>query len=408
MKFAIGLLMLASLQAQSANFTCDNEDINFKNIFNLPGQGYWMQMAGKCDLTFTTVGGELGQRYNLCERKTMPITSQLDPFPIPGTEGQVYIHPVKGMSFYKLKDNSSDGQIAAKPFYNDQQLDDCYQSVGHLKGNLHQSGIQIRILTGRGDYRDYNMKRDPAGQYAVEPLGKPKPICSSFRGQAAGPLYNGKFYQTPILSRDGKMFAVRDAHSQDTVILGVGAGGVCSILKRIPFPTDKVTFGFDNKTVLFTTNMGTEGPNALMSLDLQSGKISPLSGPKENVLYMTMSEDGRVLYTRSLKNAQLSDSEAGLLVEMDPRLLKASADPQGDKALGALYALKCKMKMSTDQMQVMGRRLNQSACRDILAQATDADWARPELGGISRADLSLKCERSSEPHYEMKNESGAQ
>jgi hypothetical protein len=403
MKFGFALLIIGSLHASAANFTCGNEDLNFKNVYDLPGQGYWMQASGKCEITYTTVGGFWGKRYNLCERTQKPMTNSIDPFPLPGTQGEIYIHP-GWLSFYQTKslpkDKSKGFEAEVKPFFHDETLNGDYESVGLVKGDIKKSeGATVRVMVASGQYRDYNIKKSwPFGGAQVKPLGVTQPICNHFSG--ADPREAGKYLLMPILSRNGTMFATRDANNQNTNIYSIKEGE-CKLLSRITYPTNKVSFSFDNKTVLFTTtDVQRYSTNTLMAMDIDSGKIHPLSGPKENVLYMTSSEDGRIFYTRARSTGHLSQ-EKGVLVEMDSNFVEVPADPTLDQALGEVYARKCNLNMPTDQQQIVGHRLSQSACKDLVNQVADADLQNLSVANITKDQLSKKCATQSQPSYKM-------
>jgi hypothetical protein len=414
--FGFFIACFFSMKAGAANFTCGNEDLNFKNIYNLPGQGYWMQAMGNCEITYTTVGGVWGRRYNLCDRSEKMMTSDIDPFPLPGTQGEIYVHP-GGMAFFRAKDlpNGKIGPIAVSesrrgaslaPFYRDDTLNGDYESVGRLKGDLiKRDGVTVRILLDVGNYRDYNLKKDQAtGSIHVTPLGVTKPVCNHFSG--SDPRNSGRFYLIPILSRNGTMFAARDVNSQYTNIYSV-KDGECNLLSKVPYQTSKVSFSFDNRTVLFTVAQPDRKPHILMAMDIATGKIHPLSGPKEDILYMTSTEDGRIMYTRSLDTANgRVTGEAGILVEMDAEFLKVPRDSSMDQALGAIYSQKCGLTMTIDQQQVVGRRLNQSACKDLVANVAESDLRNLTGPHVTKQELVQKCSTQAQPSYKM--ESGTQ
>ena len=391
--------LLFAISARASNlYTCGSEDLNFKKIYNLPGQGYWMQAMGSCEITYTNVGGFHGRRFSLCERKEKDMTRGIDPFPIPTTHGELYVHP--GLTFFETKGLTHGFQ--------DHALSGNYQSVGLLSGNAER-GSRIRVLTADGSFRDYSVKKKADSHFDIQPEGHVQSICSSFVG-SKDPRAGGKFYETPILSRNGRMIAMRDSSSQETMIYQV-LDGECSLLQKIKFPTDKVTFGFDNRTVLFTTAMNTgSGPRpkahqTLMSLDLRTGNIVPLTGPQENVQYMTFTEDGRIYYTR--EPGEHDVREAGILVEMDSEFVKPVRNSNLELALGTLYTRKCPSDTaSTDETRVIGRRLNQSACKDIVETATPEEIQSLQVTGITKTSLLEKCSHASQPHFEFN--SGAQ
>src|SRR5207253_9771601 len=106
--------------------------------------GYWMQIAGDCRITYTSQGGVWSHLYNTCTRQSENITEYIDAYALP--EGDIYVHPVNGISFFKMSDAIRGGS-GAEPFFQDEKNFGNYESIGMLPGSTPDKRL-VRIAMG--------------------------------------------------------------------------------------------------------------------------------------------------------------------------------------------------------------------------------------------------------------------
>src|SRR5207253_7770773 len=124
--------------------------------------------------------------------------------------------------------------------------------------------------------------------------------------------------EIPMISRDGQMIAGRAEGSKKTEIYKINMpSGNCESIAKIPTKTSKVSFTFDNKSVLYVIKDPNTGFGRLTQFDIASGKAKTLSGPDEDVMYTTAKKDGSIFYTRRKSMTQIYE-EASDLVELAP------------------------------------------------------------------------------------------
>ena len=354
------LLSLISFTAVArAEVECSNKAFGARSIIDFPSEGYWMQAAGDCRMTYTSVGGTNTSMYNYCTKRSEPITNFYDGFPVPGFSDELYVHPRsdqgQGQAFFKFADASRTGG-ANSPIYQDTAHTGVYESIGLLSGGTEKKKV-VRIAAGwsAGAFRDYEIKKDGAN-FQISPKGDITQVCKNLPS-------GGLDSQLPVLSRDGQMIAAREMNDSKSKIFRIRVpGGTCTEVGVIPQQTSKLSFSFDNKSVLYVIQDPNSNKGRLMAYDLDTKRERTISAPTEDVQYMTFKPDGTLMYTRR----GTSGTE---LVGVDPNAVKEGADPKTEEALGLLWATKCNMDVDASYAGAIGRRLTQSNCSSLAAPA---------------------------------------
>jgi hypothetical protein len=369
-----------------AEIQCNQNDFVQKDIYDFPTDGYWMQYDGKCFMTFTSHGGFKSQRYDLCHRQTLPISSFVDAFPIPDTNLYVHPGPIRFYSFDELDDAakkatflkkgktfedvslSRQGRILKRkmdPLHTEPALASVYQSIGVLEKNEKEMKIRVSIGFSAGDFMDmtienYNTKietPEDRKKIKIKTVSKYIRMCPNLRN-------GGLDTQLPMLSRDGRMIATM-APSGGMAVYKVADTGICEKISDIPHATSKVNFSFDGKKVFYVTYDESVGHGRLAMLnldksDVKNADVTYLSATQEDVKYMTSAPNGDVYYT-TIENGNK-------LILLDQSQLKTDQDTQLSE-LGYLYLNHCKISlkgMNNQYAAAEGRRLSQSSCYDLV------------------------------------------
>ncbi len=370
---------LISVQAFAA-VDCTDSVLQTRNKHILPGSGYWMQPFGKCRLTYTSNGGVNSQMYNLCENKIEPISNNIDAFPVPGGEDELYVHPSRGISFYKLKDiQSSPNPNSVLPFYTDYEMQGMYESLGLLDGSTPEHRkVRVLMVSGETTFRDYKIDKD-GENYKIEPAGAIVKICQNVDSQGIRlPM------QMPIISRDGQMISNRDYRTQETVVYKIdNATGNCTRINSAGVSTGKASFTFDNKSMLYVAMDPNTRKGRLIQMDIKSGVLKTLSGPDEDVQYMTAKPNGNILYSRkpaipieipvaatdpagSPGRSAYRDPYNSELVEVDAQKISDVAQPKTYEAIGMMWAKACSKNIDLDSALAVGKRIETKNCSDIV------------------------------------------
>ncbi|WP_413289410.1 hypothetical protein [Bdellovibrio sp. HCB337] len=358
--YALVAFLIFSTNAFAAP-ECGNDALVKKAVHNLPGSGYWMQVAGDCRITYTSVGGVYSKMYNLCERKAEDITPYIDAYGLP--EGDIYLHPENGISFYKMSGVKANGQNN-QPFYSDPQNFGNYQSIGTLPGSTPDKR-KIRIAMGNagGTFRDYIIEKKGADDFSVKPIQDD--VIEACKNLDSG----GIDTEIPILSKDGQMIAGRQLDSRKTEIFKIDtASGDCKSIAKIPTETSKVTFSFDNKSVYYVMRDPNTMKGRLMKMDISSNKVTTISGPDEDVLYVTTKKDGTLFYSRvgsAGGSAGFGDVVTSDLVEVGPNSFPTGGDAKTYEALGMMWAKACGKSLDLDYAFAVGQRLDRAVCTSI-------------------------------------------
>lgn len=357
-KIALSLVMLFSSQfVVAASVECSSDALIKKTVHNLPGAGYWMQAAGDCRITYTAVGGVFSQMYNLCTRKSEKITNIIDAFALP--DGDIYVHPFKGISFFKMSDALTSGALA-KPFFSDPQHIGNYESIGILPGATDQLKI-VRIAMGNasGATRDYKLEKKGTDDFEVTPLGDNRTkVCQNLE-------HRGLDYEVPVISRDGQMIAGRESGSRKMGVYKLEMpSGNCELITLIPTVTSKVSFSFNNKDVFYVIQDPQTRKGRLMKINLDTKVVKTLSGPDEDVMYVTTRKDGSVFYSR--RSADRSYNSPSDLVEMDSKSVADIDKPVPYEAIGMMWADACGKDLDLDTAQLVGQRLGQKDCNSLI------------------------------------------
>ena len=358
---------------------CTNASLQAREQHEFPGAGYWMQFGGDRYLTYTSVGGTNSQMYDTKARKNVPITNDnYDPFPVP--EGDVIIQP-EPLRFYKTKDVIAKTN-AAKPIYTDDKEGN-YQSVAEMSHSGDNRNLRV-LIGSSGQVRDYTLTKN-GDDYSVQPKGAAtQEICRNTLppGDRDGGTNVG--FQLPVMSRDGNMVALTDDNSQQTVIYKLHMpDGNCTPAFTLKTKTNKVSFSFDNKKILFVVKDPSNGYGRLMEYDIASKKQTVLSGPDENVQYQGYKPDGTIMYTRQSSHGGSDENSASDLLMIDPASVpeKASKQTAAFKAVGQAWASHCKRQIDDDTAVAVGSRLKKDVCLKILATQNAA----------GSPDLSSSC-----------------
>lgn len=424
-KFAMGILVLGmglQTMAQDATapsdstavaivarpitgpITCSNKDMGYLTKNTLPGEGYWMQACGDCRITYTSHGGIGGQMFNMCTNKKEPITGNIDPYPVPGTDGKIYVHGGQ-IRFLRIKDAlASNGQN--QPFFNDQELSGDYESVGLLAGST-AAKLNIRVALGweQGKYRDYKISRPASGNF--DDL-QATDIVENGEIRILGPpsSANDIDHQQGTMSRDGTMFSGRDQATQQTEIFKLGDdGSTLTKIASLPAMSSKVSFGYDNHTVYYVVaDPNQQNRQRLLQYDTTTQKTRTLSGPDEDVEYMSSRPDGTLLYTRRV--AGTSGDSSSDLIKISAAAVTPPANPALYQVLGLLWASHCNRAIDADSAEAIGVRMPKAACDKLVREFHAADF-RDDYPRVTAAQLTAVCP-SLAPNVQSMDEQGAQ
>lgn len=339
-----------------------------------------MQAAGDCRITYTSIAGVFSRMFNICTQKSEPITNYIDAFALP--EGDVYIHPYKGISFFEMKDaNATQG--SNEPFYTDPAHQGNYQSLGILPGSTPEKRL-VRIAMGNasGSIRDYSVLKNGNG-FKITPIqNSVTPVCKNLPSL-------GLDTETPVISRDGQMIAGRELNSRKTQIYRIKMpSGDCELVRTIPLATSKVSFMFDNKNVLYVIKDPNSQNGRLLKMNIESGEILTVSGPDEDVFYMTARMDGTIFYNRKSSLISLFGSQ---LVELAPDAVAArSGDLRKYEAIGLMWGDACKKPIDADYAIAVGMRMTPDTCDAIVTEKNLAALEE-EYAGLTRSDLLSLC-----------------
>lgn len=388
---------------------CSSKVLKTQKIYNLPGAGYWMQAAGDCRLTYTSVGGVGSKLFNMCTNKPEQITANIDAYPLPGGDGEVYVHPTDGISFYKFKDAAAlapENLRRGVPIYKDPALQGNYESIGLLKGSTpdHRT-IRIAMGNAGGTFRDYTVDKENDNYHITPVQPNTVRVCKNLPS-------GGLETELPILSRDGTMIAGREFNSRKSQVFRLDSeSGACTPIRGIPLSTSKVSFTFDNKNILYVVIDPNTNKGRLIAMNVESGTTTTMSGPDEDVMYMTAKEDGTILYSRrgiddapqsttgmgglvSLERNRPADQSVSDLVELDPKLFD-TAEPKKYEALGLMWGDACEKDLDLDYALAVGQRFNSKFCSDVV---TDKAVANLDIDHkFTKIDLMAACNGNAQP-----------
>lgn len=377
---SLAFLFSLFIAAPGLALECSSKDLVVKAVYdNFPGAGYWMQAGGNCRITYTSVGGVSSAMYNICQRQRENISDYIDAFPLP--DGDLYTHPGgMGFRFYDIDQGIEKG-IRAEATFNDRSFLGNYQSIGTLKESTPQKR-HIRVAMGNqaGMIQEYKIEKDAAGKTVIAPvLTRPVPICKNLET-------GGLDTEIPMISRDGTMISGRNRITRKTEIYKIDMKTAqCSLITTVPVATNKVSFDFANKNIFFTAYDSTTGKKRLASMEISSGKVFHLSGPDEDVQYVTNRQDGSIFYTRA--NGSGTD-----LVELAPNAIAEVNNQQKTfEALGLLWADACgNQDVDYDMAFGIGRRLDKSVCESLLKPEAVARL-EDEYSQVSMSELQAVC-----------------
>lgn len=364
----------------SAAPNCEENALKRKSVHSFPGAGYWMQAAGDCRITYTSVGGISSSMYNLCTRQAETISNYIDAFGLP--EGDLYVHP--GMEFYKMSGAHKGNRN--EPIFVDRQHGGNYQSIGTLPGSDEKTrNIRIAVGSRAGKIRDYRIEKTGGDDYKITALGDgPKSICGNIEG---GTLDT----EIPILSRDGQLIAGRDREGRKTKIFKIKMpSGDCDLVATVPTRTSKVNFAFDGKSIVYVGQDPDTRKNRVYQMHFAQGKepqVDTLSGPDEDPQYVTTRKDGTVFYTRRKAGGGTE------LIELGPSQTGRVEKPKRFEALGLLWADACGKQIDYDQALAIGRRLEKSSC-DAVVTPEGIAKLEAEYKDISIDALRASCEEA--------------
>ena len=356
--------LLVSSPAALADVDCTNQSLTSLMVHEMPAEGYWMQPVDNCRMTHTGVGGINGKLYNYCAGKYESITNGMDPFPLPGGDGNLYIHPggPKGMSFYKFSEAQKKNG-ANEPFYGDIDLPGVYQSVGLVSENGNKRRIRIAVGWQAGWYRDYDVVQEGA-DYKITPITKARDVCKNIPT-------GGLDSELPILSRNGRFIAGRDYGTRTTRVYRIDPDyGRCALISTIPSETSKVSFNFENNRLAFKVVDPLTRKGRLMDMDFKTGAFRTLTGPDEDVRYMTYRPDGKLLYSRARSGAGHGYDQKSELVMLSAEAL-ANVDPARSsdaEAVGQLWANACGKQLDTDTLRAVGSRMDPKNCKELVTE----------------------------------------
>jgi hypothetical protein len=358
-------LALIGISSTASAIECGNAAFNTAKTVSFPGSGYWMQAAGDCRVTHTSVGGTNSQLYNYCTNRAENITTRADAFPVPGFE-QLYVHPTA--DFFKIGGNG-------QSIYEDNTHTGVYQSLGLVEGGGNSGTVRILAGWGGGVYRDYRIVRN-GENYNITPVGERVTTCQNLGG-IRGDL--------PIISRNGRMVSGRSTSSQGQVIYEIQQGGSCRVIREIPRATSKISYTFDNKYALYVVQDPNTNKGRLISMDIASGVEKTLSAPTEDVQYVSAKADGSIIYSRRGQNGnELAFIRGGMATP--------SGQSQQQQALGLVWATKCNVDVDADSAEAVGRRLSGNVC-NAITQETEVRQALADspYASIQPASIRSLC-----------------
>ncbi len=396
---SVGALAVAMTQTAQANVDCSEKAASNAEAHLMPGAGYWMQSVDINHITYTSVGGISSYLFNLETEKLEPITRGMDAFPIP--PGDIYVHPTGGggYSFYKMGDGET-----AKPIFNDTDHFGVYQAVGLLPATKGPKDRVVRVSAGwgAGIFQDYHITTLEDGTYDFKRLhSHPVQVC---RNLDTGGLDT----QIPVLSRNGELIAGRDTNDQMTKIYKITnihqvdaatdtEVADCEEVQTIPTETSKISFSFDNKKVMFVIADPITGKGRLLEMDIETAKLTTLSMPSEDVMYMTYRADSSLRNDDRLLYSRRTDAVG---VESELILIKPNSVAKDDdelarplEALGHLWGRACGMDLDTDAARAAGSRVNQNQCDELLNAANFASLPA-EYSDLQKDQIQTLCKLS--------------
>lgn len=392
--FSVGMaLALLVLTAQAkASVDCTASAAQAKEEVHLPGEGYWMQAVNDHEITYTSHGGTQSKLFDFSTGPQL-ITRNYDAFPIP--PGDLYVHPTGGYSFYKIGDGDS-----AQPLFTDTDRFSVYQSIGLLPETTGKAYRVVRIAAGwgAGIFQDYKITLNNGNYTFAKVHAGPIQVC---RNLSTGGLDT----QIPVLSRDGLMIAGRDTNDQMTKIYKINMvfgqrDASCELVQTIPTETSKISFSFDNKKVAFVIADPNSNKGRLMEMEISSGKLTTLSLPSEDVLFMTyrydqndptFRTDDRLLYTRRVGSTSGDAPSSLMLISPNAVPGDGGANNQRLEALGHLWGHACSMDLDTDYARAVGSRIKTSLCAELVIDQ-NLQALPEEYRTISKEKLVSLCQ----------------
>ncbi len=349
-------------------------------VHPLPHEGYWMQSVDDNKITYTSVGGTNSKMFNLQTNLNEPITTHYDAFPI--APGDLYVHPYvgsnPGYSFFKMG-----GGADAQPIWEDTDEFGVYQAIGLLPQTTGADNRYVRISAGwsAGIFQDYQITKKADGQYNFRKIHEgPVQVCLNLDT-------GGLDTQIPVLARNGEMIAGRDWNDQMTKIYrilevqktddpSIPRKADCELVQTIPAETSKISFSFDNKKVMFTLSDSNTGKGRLFEMDLETGLLTTLSLPSEDVMYMTyrydstaptFNNDSMLLYSR---RTEIPGPQSDLVL-IKPNSVATVEHEQATQfeAIGHLWGKACSQELDNDYARAVGSRLNVSMCDELITAA---------------------------------------
>ncbi len=360
--FLFLILSFLAHSEQSPAVNCSGITLNRgQQVVKVPDEMDWMQAFGDCRVGYTGMG--LSFLFNYCTKKSEPISRGLDAFPIPGTNGELYVQPdvvENKLEFYEAKSvgRSTFGGIV-KYAHKDPEFKGYYQSAGLLSEDKETGIKKIRIFMGSlRRYRDYQVSKTDKN-YQVKQLGPIQRFCQNIDSQIFEP-------ELPIINRSGSIISHRDRQTRNTVFFEIESDGNCNKLPaEIPFASNKVAFAFGSSDVDFLVFDAKTKSSRLMRMNLKTGKISSMSLPGEDVTYMTTREkDGAILYGRRIKKSNNSyDYE---LVLLDQNIFENNESKAANaKAIGSLWSKQCNFPIDSEMSEVVGSRMDAASCQKL-------------------------------------------
>ena len=370
--------VLFSLTAAAA-VKCDSSVMTADSIYKIPGAGYWMQAFGDCRLTYTGTTGTKSAMYNMCTRSSEKITNEIDAFGLP--EGDIYLQPAgPGLSFYSMDDLAKNG-VTTKPLFSDFRHLGNYQSLGVLSKKENERKIRVVIADDAVKFKDYTIRKKN-NTYEIKPDQIfAQPLCKNI-------LSNGLMLQLPTVSRDGQMFAARQTGSDEMNIYKIdSATNTCTVISKVPMIVSKVTFTFDNKSLLYVVTDPVTYRGRLFQMDIATGKIKTLSGPQENVHNVTAKNTGEIFYSRQDESG---DENFSTLVKLKSNSFADDKDEKLHKAIGLLWAKSCGLKVDLDSAAAVGQRISGDACRNVIMDG-NLELLTGDQKGLTKDLLKMAC-----------------
>jgi hypothetical protein len=374
---------------------------------------YWTNMMGDHTVVFTAQGGVSGeyQAYDLNTREAIKLTTSIDPFPVPDGR-HAYIHP-SPLAFYNFDDvktriqNGANGDAliqnaAIKPEgVTPGTMGGYYESIGVIQSNKSPTNnfSVYRVLTGQseGDFQDYRVTYNSQGRVErAIATGPAKKMCPNLRTNNSGVELD---FDTPILSPNGKEFAITDRKTNSTKIIAFDpANGNCRVAQDLGFEAGKIHFSPDGSKIAFhsqsisigSTRMTTSNNRGYM-LDRNTNKLVSLKvgadDEQTTEQYPAFLPDGRIIYQR-VKYDPETRTQSRAWVKVDPKKLNEvqfsvldEDDCAQDKnlpllAIGKLYREVCRFRPVSGADLMLTLNLDPAKCRSLVNDNWEQNRAR--------------------------------